>query len=330
MSARLRPQLLLSRREPPPRIDVPNADRGQIRVDLRSSVLLHRSQRLPDHVLFFHLAKAAGTSLRELVALLATERGFAMQAAYDGPLGALPPFNQSRPARIIFGHRVELNFHRLLPPRSTFGYMVAVREPVNWVLSMYMHYYQHSMDVQSSGLGLGLRRFLNASLMECPALLRLPPPEARRGRASACQGQLRYWHPFGDGATTMSRDYGCESVVQRWQSSRVLFLVMERYDESVSLLARVFGRSVATLPEASLRAQRNARSRSAYSDGRISLGDVAAIGAAVATTSCLQHIYVAAHDQFERDLALVAGHHTANSRKTSMKTTQASRSWWGR
>ena len=121
----------------------------------------------------------------------------------------------------------------------------------------------------------------------------------------------------------MSRDYGCESVVQRWQSSRVLFLVMERYDESVSLLARVFGRSVATLPEASLRAQRNARSRSAYSDGRISLGDVAAIGAAVATTSCLQHIYVAAHDQFERDLALVAGHHTANSRKTSMKTTHA-------
>jgi hypothetical protein len=299
MSSHERRTVLLSRRQPPPAIAIPTVGDGQVRVDLSSM------GSFPQHLLFYHMAKTGGTSLRELVAKLAEAYGMTIQVAYDGALGGrLSPFNRTEPARVVYGHRVTFNFHRLLPRAASYTYVAMLREPVSWLLSMFIHYHQNTVDFAGPRLGYRVRAWLNASIVRCPALLR------QRPRASAtaigCSGELRYWHPFDD--SVADGGGGCTGVVQRWVGSGALFLVFERFDASTALLSRLFARRArhhaAPSPLASSLLRRNVRARDVYDNGRLSLSDVASIGVATSATTCLQDIYVAAQHQFESSVLL--------------------------
>jgi hypothetical protein len=89
----------------------------------------------PDPVIFIHIPKAAGRTIRSIVT-----RQYAPGEILpiEGQLGEphIPPLEDTRRARMVIG-LVHYGFHQQLPSPST--YLTLLREPVSRVLSLYRY-----------------------------------------------------------------------------------------------------------------------------------------------------------------------------------------------
>lgn len=193
-----------------------------------------------DTLLFMHIPKTAGTSLRHLLERMYRGRDSAYLydpndmrgAIHPRDFAAMPEEDRARLALVV-GH-FQFGIHEWIPRTAT--YLTMVRDPIDRLISLYYHYKNSAVTNEASGAfrhratieeqGLTFERFVFGGLT-----LQTDNEMVRQvsGR----------WAKFGE-CTQELLDQALEHVESQFAG----VMVYERMPESMDLLARVTGRPV--------------------------------------------------------------------------------------
>jgi len=184
--------------------------------------------RRPQRIFFIHIAKTAGTSMRQMLqialgqrAIYPSNRDLALRADGGYPsqrelLGALPSV---RPYRVLIGHYVAGIMHDL-PVRHRTATML--RDPVQRSLSMLAHVERHR--------GLSPEAVLDSEEL-CAELI-----ADHQTRLLAAEMPREFMHPAADSLDRALRTVAALDYVG----------ITERFEESCRLFDAVFGTDVSS------------------------------------------------------------------------------------
>lgn len=113
-------------------------------------------------ILFVHIPKTAGTTLRVLLeAQYAQQAWLTVQHDIRAERGRLAKMPESKRAslRFVFGH-MEWGWHELLPGGRDYAYTTILRDPVERVLSLYSHCKVKGHYLEPEVRGMDIVRFL--------------------------------------------------------------------------------------------------------------------------------------------------------------------------
>lgn len=218
-------------------------------------------------LLFMHIPKTAGTSLRREVgrAYAPTERayiydGSGLDGVHSQEGFAQLPLERRRELRLVFGH-FRFGLHRAVPGPS--AYAAVVRDPVDRVISVYSHYRFHK--------GVRYRLMSPAARAQDPAAMERYEIESRgigleewvleRGRREVDNQMVRQLTgapgiPFG-----ACDDRLLERALENLDGRFALLLVQEELERSMAALADRIGRPLRSARRLKVNRRREATAR---------------------------------------------------------------------
>lgn len=247
----------------------------------------------PDHLLVHHFIKTAGTSLREVLAAYAAAHGVSIQFVYKGN----NTFEKKRPATILFGHHVTLDFHLQLPTTASHRYVTMLREPFEWSMAFYFQFHRHperpsARSWATRPVAAHMIEWLNETIAQCPAIQAWPRADGRRG----CKSKMSYWLGSRQ-ALSATRTPGCRGIVDVWVGSGALLLLTERYAQSLELLSALLGTGRSANPSLTPQPEALNRRNDTFYARPHAFAEAVALSRLVQGT-CMPDVYAAARRSF--------------------------------
>lgn len=185
----------------------------------------YMQQQIPSKIIFLHIPKAAGTTLRDII-----HRQYAADEIYELDsqefVQAQEDFKQLDPAKkaeitILMGH-MYFGLHEFIDFPAT--YITMLRNPIERVISYY-----HFVKKLTSHEDYELIKTKNISLQQY----------CQMGRQNMCNGQTRFLS--GAGASAIGDRPMLAMAKQNLQQNFAVVGIQERFDESLLLLQKKLG-----------------------------------------------------------------------------------------